>query len=121
MNGTYLRGNALWFITEQGYCLALGAGRDHADFQACETAAGFLAGDDTEATERFRERTSVGPDRDADYDTADYEGKKDDLTAALSEMLTRANDPATPEPARIALKKAAAVIAAFYDVNEAIA
>jgi hypothetical protein len=121
MNGTYLRGDALWFITEQGYCLALGAGRGHEDFKACETAAEFLANGDAEAMERFREKTNVEFDSGADYDTEDYDGKKDDLAAALSEMLTRADDPATPEAASHALRKAAAAVADFYGVDKAIA
>jgi hypothetical protein len=63
---------ALYFITEQACCLAQVQGTAGEDFLACQKAAEYLAGDDTDAIIAFDERTSAVK-RDLsgleDYDT----------------------------------------------------
>jgi hypothetical protein len=113
--------DALYFVTEQACCLAQAQGRETDDFRACQEAAQYLAENDEAALADFNERTGATK-RDLtgleDYDTEQYNGKEDDIRAAVTALsgLGRAED--TPEDVRVALFKTADLIAAFYDLDE---
>ena len=109
---------ALYFVTEQACCLAQASGRETEDFRACRDAAEYLTDGDAGAFAAFRERTET-VQHDAtgreDYDTEQYEGKRDDVREAVSALVCSGTAPDTPEEKRGILLRAAELIAAFYD------
>jgi hypothetical protein len=116
------RGSAVWFLTEQAYCLMMAQGRETDEFRACREAVEYLAGNDKEAMDDFITQTGGSPGDPGgvaadDYDTEYYPGKDRDLAGALYALLHRGYDPATPEPARAALLKSAGIIASFYGAD----
>jgi protein involved in temperature-dependent protein secretion len=121
MNGTYLRGDALWFTTEQACCLAQNGGQDNEWFKVCETAAEYLTDGDAEAMSRFREQIAeVKPDPDGDYDLAEYEGKADDMRTSVTRLAHLGLDLTAVPETRAALMKTAELIADFYGAGNVL-
>ena len=122
-NTAIARGGTLYFLTEQACCLAQACGMDTDDFRACRKAAEYLAGGDTGGLHDFDDRTgAVKHDLTGqeDYDTEVYDGKENDVQAAVTELVRVGNDPDTPDEKRVALLKAADIIADFYGVDSGI-
>jgi hypothetical protein len=116
--------DALYFVTEQACCLAQAQGRETDDFRAFQEAAEYLAGGDANALADFHARTeAMKHDLTGleDYDTEQYEGKRDDVREAVSALNVHGSAPDTPDGVRSALLKVADIIADFYDVDNAIA
>jgi cytosine/adenosine deaminase-related metal-dependent hydrolase len=115
--------DALYFVTEQACCLAQATGRETDDFRTCQDAAEYLARGDAETLTAFWERTEA-VQRDLtgyeDYDTEQYEGKIKDARDAVSSLSRLGAADGTPEKVRGSLLKAADIIAAFYDVDDAV-
>jgi len=123
MNTTLIRGDALWFVTEQACCLALASGRETDDFRACQAAAESLADGDAGALAYFGERTAAVTHDDTgfeDYDTESYEGKENDLREAVTRLAHLGLDMQAPVEKREAFMKAADLIAGFYDADDVL-
>ena len=122
MNDTKDKG-ALYFVTEQACCLAQAQGRETEDFRAFQEVAEFITNGNADALADFKERTeAVKQDftHSEDYDTEQYEGKRDDVREAVSALSYQGSAPETPDGIRAALLKAADIIAAFYDMDNAV-
>jgi hypothetical protein len=120
MTTTTEKKSALYFITEQACCLAQAQGTAGEDFLTCQKAAEFLADDDTDAIMAFYERTSeVKRDLTGleDYDTEEYEGKRNDVRAAVIELTKLSTSEDIPSDKREALMKVADLIAGFYGMD----
>jgi hypothetical protein len=115
--------DALYFVTEQACCLAQAQGRDTDDFRAFQEAAEYLAGGDANALADFHARTeAMKHDLTGleDYDTEQYDGKRNDVASAVSALNYTGSAPDTPDGIRGALLKAADIIAAFYDMDNVV-
>jgi hypothetical protein len=116
--------DALYFVTEQACCLAQASGRDTDDFRACHDTAEYLTDGDACAFTAFQARAgAVQHDLTGyeDYDTEQYDGKRDDVASAVSALNAHGSAQDTPDGIRGTLLKAADIIAAFYDVDNAVA
>ena len=115
--------DALYFVTEQACCLAQAQGRETDDFRAFQEAAEYIAGGDANALADFHARTSaVQHDLtgNEDYDTEQYDGKREDVITAVSALSYQGSAPETPDGIRGALLKTADIIAAFYDMDNVV-
>ena len=113
---------ALYFLTEQACCLAQSSGRETDFFRACREAAEYLADGDADALGNFLTRTSAvafDPTGLEDYDTEEYEGKRQDVRAAVSWLENLAHSADTPEDKRAPLIETANIIADFYGLDDA--
>jgi hypothetical protein len=112
--------NALYFLTEQACCLAQNQGVETEHFHVCRETAEYLADGNTDIIKAFDERTgSVKRDftGQEDYITENYEGKRDDVRAAVVELTNLSKNTNTPDDKRGATTAAAYLIASFYGMD----
>jgi hypothetical protein len=109
------RRTTLWFVTEQIRALAGASGRGEDDFQACVTAAKYLAGNDSETLDMVLKQMSVTERGELpDYEIESYEGVELDMRSAVEELNALAEREDTPEEVRGSLLLSADTIEDFY-------
>jgi hypothetical protein len=120
MTATTEKKDALYFLVEQACCLAQTSGMETEHFRACRDAAEYLVGGNTSAVKAFDERTGAVK-RDItgceDYDTEEYDGKRNDVRAAVIELTGLGRSIDTPDEKRGILQAAADLIAGFYGMD----
>ena len=118
MNSNEIK-NAVYFLTEQAYCLAQARSKESEFFKLCEEAVRYLVKGDPELLLPFKERTdAVKYDPDADYDTEQYDGKEADMRLAITCLANLAKAPGTPAEKSDILTRTARLIAEFYGAED---
>jgi len=107
---------AIYFLGEQARCLTQAGS---ADAQICRKAAEFLIGKDENLKSWLAKQIDVKPfaDNTQDYDTEEFEGKKDSLQIALKDLRALAEDESVPAVNRAEINDATDIVEDFYGVE----
>ena len=107
---------AIYFLAEQARVLTqAGSPKAIEDADVCRKAAEYLIGGDETLTVWLKERINVNPSGSQDDpDVEEYDGKENDLTVALDDLMTLTLDETLPAEERDQLVEAREIIAEFY-------
>jgi hypothetical protein len=111
---------AVTLLTEQAVCYAMVKPKEtNADFIRCRVLVDYLSNGDAGTFAYFNEATAgIVPSEDGeDYPTSEYEGKADDIRAAIDDLLALESVPDATEEMRTMLIEAVDDMTYFYSAK----
>lgn len=107
---------AIYFLAEQARVLTqAGSNTAAEDADVCRRAGEYLTDGDETLTAWLDEQINVNPSgANDDPEVEDYDGKDNDLTLALDDLMTLTLDETLPSEQREQLVEAREIIAEFY-------